>query len=77
MSRKDTLRELLNPVTTTPVQTPGTVHPPKELTRSERTESGAVKAMGLTLQKLSAEAESARERMVGRCRPCKRDPLVM
>ena len=60
MSRKDTLRELLNPVTTTPVQTPGTVHPPKELTRSERTESGAVKAMGLTLQKLSAEAESAR-----------------
>jgi hypothetical protein len=49
MSRKDTLRELLNPVTTTTVQTPGTVHPPKDLTRSERTESGA-EAMGLTLQ---------------------------
>ena len=60
MSRKDTLRELLNPSTTAPVQETGSVHPPTDIARSERTESGAVKAMGLSLQKLSAEAESGR-----------------
>jgi ParB family chromosome partitioning protein len=59
MSRKDTLRELLNPLTTA-APAIDSDNPSKELTRSERTGSGAVKVMGLSLQKLSAEAESGR-----------------
>jgi ParB family chromosome partitioning protein len=59
MSRKDTLRELLNPGTTT-APASDTGNPSKELARSERTGSGAVKVMGLSLQKLSADAENGR-----------------
>jgi ParB family transcriptional regulator, chromosome partitioning protein len=59
MSRKDTLRELLNPGTTT-ASASDTGNPTKERTRSERTGSGAVKVMGLSLQKLSVDAENGR-----------------
>jgi ParB family chromosome partitioning protein len=59
MNRKDTLRELLNPTTTTG-PTVDTANPPQESTHSERTGSGTVRVMGLSLQKLSADAESGR-----------------
>jgi len=58
MNRKDTLRELLNPTKTTP--TIEKTDPRKEIAHAERTGSGAVKVMGLSLQRLSAEAESGR-----------------
>jgi ParB family transcriptional regulator, chromosome partitioning protein len=59
MNRKDTIRQLLNP--TTPASTagdPGTSA--KDSARAERTEAGAVRVMGISLQKLSAEAETGR-----------------
>ena len=59
MSRKDTLRELLNP-TKTVAPTLETGAPPTEIAHAERTGSGAVRLMGLSLQKLSAEAENGR-----------------
>jgi ParB family transcriptional regulator, chromosome partitioning protein len=59
MNRKDTLRELLNPAkTVTPTTDTGDT--PKEIAPTERTGSGAVRVMGLSLQRLSAEAETAR-----------------
>jgi ParB family transcriptional regulator, chromosome partitioning protein len=60
MSRKDTLRELLNPGTPTVPPSVETANTSTEHTRSERTGSGAVKVMGLSLEKLSADAESGR-----------------
>lgn len=59
MNRKDTLRELLNP-TKDAAPTTELSNAPKEILQSERTGSGAVRVMGLSLQKLSAEAESGR-----------------
>ena len=63
MNRKDTLRELLSP-TTAPASAASpatdTAEPPKESTPSERTGAGAVRVMGISLQKLSQEAESGR-----------------
>lgn len=66
MNRKETLRALLNPQSgagspESPANAPqpsGT--PPAENSEPKRTGSGAVRSMGLTLQKLSAEAENAR-----------------
>jgi ParB family chromosome partitioning protein len=66
MNRKETLRALLNPQAAarpseSPMETPeapGT--PSQEVSEPRRTGSGAVRSMGLTLQKLSAEAENAR-----------------
>jgi ParB family transcriptional regulator, chromosome partitioning protein len=59
MSRKDTLRELLNP-TKAVAPTLETGAPPTETAHAERTGSGAVRLMGLSLQQLSAEAENGR-----------------
>jgi ParB family chromosome partitioning protein len=59
MNRKETLRELLNP-TKTATPTNESSDSPKEIAHTERTGSGAVKVMGLSLQKLSADAESGR-----------------
>jgi ParB family chromosome partitioning protein len=58
MNRKDTLRELLNAAPTAPAAETASL--PKEPTHSDRTGSGAVRVMGLSLQKLSAEAENGR-----------------
>jgi ParB family transcriptional regulator, chromosome partitioning protein len=58
-NRKDTLRALLNP-TKTGAPTSAASDPPKEMTHAERTGSGAVRVMGLSLQTLSADAESGR-----------------
>jgi ParB family chromosome partitioning protein len=58
MNRKDTLRELLNPAATVPAAETASL--PKEPAHSDRTGSGAVRVMGLSLQKLSAEAENGR-----------------
>lgn len=69
MNRKETLRALLNPqagarsaeppATEAPENASGT--PSQEVSEQpRRTGSGAVRSMGLTLQKLSAEAENAR-----------------
>src|SRR5271169_2946491 len=58
MNRKDTLRELLNAAPTAPAAETASL--PKEPTHSDRTGSGAVRLMGLSLQKLSAEAENGR-----------------
>lgn len=59
MKRKDTIREWLNPpVPTTPVSE---AHDPGgQTTRPERTGAGAVRLMGVELQKLSADAETGR-----------------
>ena len=51
MNRKDTLRELLNP-TKDAAPTTELSNAPKEILQSERTGSGAVRVMGLSLQKL-------------------------
>lgn len=67
MNRKETLRALLNPqATARPAESPG--EPAPEIPHApsqagfepKRVGSGAVRSMGLTLQKLSAEAEAAR-----------------
>ncbi|MBV9491160.1 MAG: plasmid partitioning protein RepB [Verrucomicrobia bacterium] len=66
MNRKETLRALLSPPP--PAQPPGDPDAPPEPSRAAapdaaapgRTGAGAVRSMGLTLQKLSAEAENAR-----------------
>ncbi|MBV8899104.1 MAG: plasmid partitioning protein RepB [Verrucomicrobia bacterium] len=67
MNRKETLRALLNPqAAARPPESPAeTPEPPgassPEVSEPRRTTgSGAVRSMGLTLQKLSAEAENAR-----------------
>ena len=67
MNRKETLRALLNPQSAASSPESPTVVAPappdvsaQESTEPRRTGSGAVRSMGLTLQKLSAEAENAR-----------------
>ena len=66
MNRKETLRALLNPqsaarASEAPTVAPASVGTPsQEASEPRRTGSGAVRSMGLTLQKLSAEAENAR-----------------
>jgi ParB family transcriptional regulator, chromosome partitioning protein len=58
-NRKDTLRELLNPSKAGPPTSHGS-DPPNEIPHTERIGSGAVRVMGLSLQRLSADAETGR-----------------
>jgi ParB family chromosome partitioning protein len=58
-NRKDTLRELLNP-SKAGLPTSDVTDAPNELPHAERTGAGAVRVMGLSLQKLSADAETGR-----------------
>ena len=59
MKRKDTIRELLNPAApAAPARE--AENPPKQPAHPERTGAGAVRLMGISLQKLSADAETGR-----------------
>lgn len=58
-NRKDTLRELLNPSKAEPPTSDGS-DPPNEIPHTERIGAGAVRVMGLSLQRLSADAETGR-----------------